>query len=385
MKRLLKRLYRKLKGISPPVYNLGAGQLSGRPKKALLSYITQPFRLPPNHPGNIRFSNNGIARGIVRALNELGYAVDVAEWQDRKFRPVNAYDVFIGHGGCNFESVSRFLPVSIPRIYFSTGSYWRFANDRAELRLKALEQRRGVKLLPERLNSKAEEWANEQADAIICLGNRHVRETYSRFPNVYYLNNAAYPDARQLVPRDFSAARRNFLFFAGLGNVHKGLDLLLEAFSRSKAHLYVCQEIGRKFGAVYSRELRDCPNIHLAGATEMRSPQFYRLIDKCAFAIHPSCAEGQPGSVLECMLHGLIPVLSRESNIDTDDYGVTLKDCSVEEILRTVNDLAGRPPEWCAEMSRKAGMAVARFSEAAFVRNMKEILWAISGGSRVAA
>jgi len=93
-----------------------------------------------------------------------------------------------------------------------------------------------------------EEYANESADGIICLGNIVARDSYSKFPLVINLNNAAYHDTRyERTKKDFNRGRNNFLFFSGSGNVHKGLDLLLEAFSQLPAHLYICQYISPDF------------------------------------------------------------------------------------------------------------------------------------------
>jgi hypothetical protein len=75
---------------------------------------------------------------------------------------------------------------------------------------------------------------------------------------------------------------------------------------------------------------------------------------------------------VECMHQGLIPVVSRETTIDTSDYGVTLATSSIDEIIRVVSDLSQRPPEWCEQMSQRVRrVALSDFSEAAFLRNMK--------------
>jgi glycosyltransferase involved in cell wall biosynthesis len=360
-------------GTPPPEGHLKA---DGPPKRALVSYITEPFTLAPGDWRNNLFSNIGIGRGIVRALNELGYVVDLVQYSDTQFVPQKPYDLFLGHGGTNFERLDRALPKDVVRIYFSTGIYWKEGHTRNEQRFEDLEKRRGVRLPRERQVTADEEYANRAADGIICLGSHLAKESYRGFPLVINLNNAAYFDDHCERPgKDFAAAREKFLFFSGPGNVHKGLDLLLEAFSRLDAALYVCQEIEREFRKVYRRELETLPNIRCIGQVPLKGDRFYRLVDECAFVIHPTCAEGQPGSLIECMWQGLIPVASRQVNMDMDDFGITLKDCSVDEIVAVVTDLRRRPPEWCAEMSRRARRAaVADYSEEGFLRNMKSAI-----------
>ena len=363
----LKAIY----GIGDPTPRGHLKILNG-PRYALLSYVTMPFRMPLDHPLNLHFSNVGIARNTVRALNELGYIADVVEWTDVNFLPQREYDLFIGHGGWNYEHIARMLPHAT-KIYLSTGMYWKEHNMREAQRFLSLQQRRGVGLPYDRWISRDEEYANQIADGIISLGGEAARESYSGFPLVVNMNVAAYHDDRyDHTTKDFAGGRNKFLFFSGPGNVHKGLDLLLETFSIVSAHLYVCQEIRRDFSAIYRHELEDYSNIHVLGTVPLRSQQFYELTDLCDFAIHPSCAEGQPGSVVECMHQGLIPVVSRETNIDTDEFGITLMDCSIEEIGKVVNNLSQRSPEWCEAMSRRTRKAaLAEFSEDAFLRNMK--------------
>lgn len=375
-------LRRRGRSYPVPVYDIGTpppyGHLAvtDQSKRALLSYLTTPFRLSPDDPRNIHFSNVGIARSIVRVLNELGYIVDVVEWTDTEFLPRRHYDLFIGHGGHTFEHITRNLSPDTVRIYFSTGVYWKEFNQREAERFTWLEQRRGAHLPHDRWIEPSEEYANSSADAIICLGNESAKETYSQFPRVTNLNIASYPDDYYgRSKKDFASARSKFLFFSGGGNVHKGLDLLLEAFVQVDTHLYICQGIRPEFYTVYEHELKDFPTIHLIGMIPMRSSQFYELVDKCAFVIHPSCAEGQPGSVVECMHQGLVPVVSRETNIDTKDFGITLNNCAVEEIIKVVQDLSQRPADWVKEMSlRTRRAAVTEFSEGAFLQNYKDAI-----------
>ncbi len=353
------------------------------PGRVLISYITSPFRLAPQDPANVRFSNVGIARTMVRALNDLGYVVDLIDYDDARFVPKQSYDLFIGHAGNNFERIARRLPTGATTIYFATGSYWSTNNGRELERLGDLQRRRGVWLPPERLVTHSEEWANKHADGIICLGNTANKETFVAFPVVYALNNAAYFDAHyDMQSKDFEAGRRNVLYFAGPGNVHKGLDLLLEAFDGLDAHLYICQHVRPDFAAIYRRELR-LPNVHLIGHIAMRSPRFYDLANRCNVVISPSCSEASQGAIIECMHQGLIPIMSKESTIDAGDYGITLQECTVGEIASVVKDVTGRPTAWHKIMSHRTRQAtITDFSEEAFYRNMKRAICQIHSYTR---
>lgn len=368
--------------IPAPVLGLGEDAVSMRhangspPRRALVSYLTKPFRIGWEHPDSVQFSNLGIARSMVRALNELGYAVDVIEYFDKTFVPARQYDLFLGHRTDNFASLAAQLKPEAPRIYYVSTMYWADNNARTEERYQALEERRGVALKRNRTLAD-EDGAMSLADAVFGCGNERCRRTYAaHFPGARMLNNAAYADDHfERTAKEPSQSGSHFFFFAGSGNVHKGLDLLLEAFKDSPAHLWITQVIHPDFGAAYQRELQECPNIHLVGPLAMRRAAYYELADRCAYAIFPSCAEGQPGSVVECMHHGLIPVVSAESHLDTDGFGITLADCRIETIRATVEDLARRPAEWRQEMFRAARReALREHSEVMFVDRVRQVI-----------
>jgi hypothetical protein len=355
---------------------LAGAVLHPQPKRALLAYITHPFSITRRNPLNDQFSNVGIAKSLVRVLSELGYLVDVVQYDDTSFVPRTHYDVFIGHLGTNFQRISEELDPDTVRVYFASTAYWRYHNEQEYGRLAALEQRKGTRLPPDLGLDPGEEWALANSDGIVCMGNHATRETFGRFPVVHNIHNASYKDTHfDHLARSFPAAARSFLFFAGGGNVHKGLDLLLDAFWQLEEDLYVCTRLDPAFAGLYRRELKDCANIHAVGWVDMRTPLFYKIVDQCAYTILPSCSEGSPGSVVECMNQGMIPIVSRSSGIDTCDFGITLEECSVEKIIETVSDLSRRPVDWVSEMSLRARhAAVTTYTESLFQQAVKRAI-----------
>ena len=311
---------------------------TGKPtRRALLSYLVLPLLPPRAFRDRDKFSNRGIAQEIPRVLNELGYSVDIVNFDNRSWLPDRQYDLFIGHGGINFEHISRRLPERTFRIYFATGIYWREWNAKSERRVADLVSRRGVTLSSSRAIEHDEEYALNISDGIICLGNSTAVQTYGRFPYVIGINNAVFPVTWEgWRGKDIEEGRKQFLFFSGRGNVLKGLDLLLEAFTGTDLHLHVCQHLEPDFADAYRRELTECPNIHVHGFVPMRSPKFYNLATRCDWVISPTCAEGQPGAVLECMAQGLIPILSEEANIDIGKWGIPLQDCRIDALRSTL-------------------------------------------------
>ena len=99
-----------------------------KPKKALVSYLVNPVIDELSGVQTSLFSNNGAGRTIPKLLNELGYTVDVINWDDT--RPITGkYDLVIFHGGKNFDQIKKLKTNNNKLVYYSTGSYWRYHND----------------------------------------------------------------------------------------------------------------------------------------------------------------------------------------------------------------------------------------------------------------
>jgi len=161
-------------------------------------------------------------------------------------------------------------------------------------------------------------------------------------------------------------------------HVRKGLDLLLEIFSQHPdLHLYIGADLeyDRAFCRCYRRELYETPNIHPMGWVRVNSPEFYQLMNQCGYVILPSCSEASAGSVVLWMYAGLVPIVTKEAGVDTEDFGVTLVNDSLEEIEKAILEMANLPAEWLRERSiRTREVAEAKYSEEAFIRRWREIL-----------
>lgn len=328
------------------------------PKKALLSYLTEPIIHNLLYGKPVQFSNKGIALSIPHALNELGYEVDIVSWTDTEYAPKTPYDLYIQHGGANFNNIYKQLKAPLPvLVYFSTGLYWKTHNDLEEQRFKNFQKKHKVKLPLDRHIDFPEEDANRKADGIIALGSNFAANTFKDFPLVLPINNSAYPVIRNKAEKNYTLARENFLFFSGSGNIHKGLGLLLDVFKSKRQRLYIMTKLDSDFEDYYRHELYELPNIHYVGEVKMRSDQFFEVADKCAFSILPSCSEGQAGSVIETMMHGLIPVVTEEVALEQAEYIFTLKDDEEKTIKEMVNNLAVMEPKKLQDLAEQIILA----------------------------
>jgi len=114
---------------------------------------------------------------------------------------------------------------------------------------------------------------------------------------------------------------------------------LLEIFKELPyLHLHVCGSIDNepKFKAIYYEELYNTKNIHTYGFINIQSKSFKGIVNKCAFTIFPSCSEGEPSSIINVMVYGLIPIVTNTAGIRIKDFGIEIKELTHENIKESV-------------------------------------------------
>jgi len=332
----------------PPVFNVEIEPVAAPRKRALLNYLVKPFHLGQESADRHSYSNESIARMMARSLNRNGYVVDVVDWLDTTFQPACDYDLFIGMTP-SFQRLANLLKPDTIKIYWATRSHASFEKAALQARLDALYKRRGLSLREDELFAGIRDDGVESADAIFVIGNQQTVSTYDHLGlPTYAVTNACLPIKKpELDAKDFATARKNFLFLSSWGLVHKGLDQTLDAFSKMPdLHLWICAPLkdDRAFLRAYRTELFDRSNIHPIGWVDLHSEKFRHLVNRCAFQLFPSCAEGMAGSVLNGMSQGLIPLITRESGIDLASNSY-LDPCSPELIGKVATEVSNWPSE----------------------------------------
>lgn len=322
----------------------------------LLSYINEPFLLQADDPiFNVPFHQcHWESLQIAKIWLELGYAVDVISYQNHSFIPQKNYDFLIDIRW-NIQRLASIINQDCIKIFHIDIAHNLF-NSCAELnRLLALQKRRGVTLHPRRFEMP--NLAIEYANCAVMIGNDWTKSTFNYINKpIYHIPNSS----MQLFPfpeeKDFENCRKNFLWLGSFGLVHKGLDLVLEAFAEMPDYyLKICGPIKREpdFEEAFYQELYQTPNIQTIGWIDISSPDFQNILNSCIGAVYASCSEGQSGSVITYLHGGLIPIISRECGMNIEDFGVGLNNCSIEEIKASVQWVANQPAQTLKQMSRK--------------------------------
>jgi glycosyltransferase involved in cell wall biosynthesis len=395
MKSFLKALARKggfeVSGVPEPdplerVVSLETTKPKGR---VLLSYGIRPYLLKPGEPINSEHTTAWESLQIGKTFLELGYALDVVHYTNQRYVPARQYVCFVGVL-MGFGRIAPLLNAGCIKVLHVVYAHWLFHNHAQYTRLRALQNRRGIVLSPMKLVQP--HLGIEYADYATVLGNEFTMGTYAHagkpmFP-IPIATLTTYPCPED---KDFDRCRKNFIWLGGIGLVHKGLDLLLEAFAEMPEYnLEVCGPISgeKDFERAYHKELYETPNIRTRGFVDVTSPAFTQLAGNCIALLHPSCSEGQSGAVATCMQAGLIPLVSRESGIDMNDYGFVLE-CSVDGIKRAARQVSALSTEELSSRSRRAWeYARKHHARENFARQYKNVLGEIlnrRAGQSVAA
>lgn len=374
----IKKVYRVFFKKKTVVYNVNKANYK---KKCLLQYIVSPFLVPV---GTISEShqNQWQVRMLAKEIGSFGYDVDVREFNSTE--PLqNQYDMVVDiHPGYNDSYRDNMAP-DCCRIAYLTGMNPRIANQNEDQRLHDLENRRGV-FLPKERQAVLVSNEIEQFDAFFYIGNRYNIKSYEEFelPPVYFIKNNGYRFPWQI---SFVMKKsKNFLFLASSGQVHKGLDLLLDIFAQKDFpfDLYICSDVHaeQEFCRIYDRELFHTKNIHTIGFVDLMGEKFHRIADICTFSLLPSCSEGQSGVALAAMSAGIIPIVSRESGLE-DDEVIHLADCKLDTIEQTIFLYASRESTWLhAEARRVKHIVDTRYSRECYIRSVRGALRSVLVG-----
>jgi len=355
LRRTLERELRKLRGVDEKVVRLPAAGGAAR-GRALFSYVVDPFLLPPGAELPHSHTHFWESWTMARTLSALGFEVDAIHWTNKTFVPRERYDLFVDVR-LNLERLAPALGPDCLKVMHAETGHPSFYNPAQRARLAALEARRGIRLAPFKMLE--ENRAIEHADCATILGNQRTQSTYRFAGKLLYPVPISQP---LLYPfpadKDFAAARRRFLWFGSGGMVHKGLDLVLDAFAGlPDLHLTVCGPVEREraFESAYARELYRTSNIRAAGWIDVLGPGFPALARETLALVYPSCSEGQNGGTVTCLHAGLLAVVTPEVGVDVDaSFGVVLAEPTVEAIRAAVVALSERDPGELEAMARRA-------------------------------
>ena len=352
-------------------------------RRALLSLSPSAWlRAAAQYPDVRVFNIDGLTIEVVRALNTLGYVVDIADCTVPGFEPSRAYDFYLGHGGHGRSILDR-LPASTFVLHYASGAYWsafnRMSQDRYDefYRRTGQERRQGFVRSLEG-TEEGEEYLARRADSTFVCGPRTAATFQGIAKRVYVLYLGAYIE-ESLKPqaRDFDEGRRHFVYVAGTsGNIQKGMDLLLEVFAAMPAvHLHIHCRVEAEILRAYGRELAS-PNIHYTYLYEWGPfrRRLRELIGRANFTLSAPIDTGCGTAFLGSMGLGLVPVGYADIEAGPSE-SVLAVSASIDALREAVRCASTQSVEWCREASR---LTLARYhrlhAPPVFGENFKKML-----------
>lgn len=343
----------------------------------LLAYIIDPFLLENDEILSNSHTHFQESVLIAKTFLDLNYTVDVISYRNQIFKPEKRYDIFLA-ARTNFQRIAKLLNHDCIKIVNLDMAHWVVNNYNAHRRCLDLYKRRNAVIRNYKLQD--ENFAIEYADYGTILGNEFTVNTYRYAGKPLFRvpipTCAVFPSFEE---KQFDKVKNNYVWFGSHGFVHKGLDLVLEAFAQMpEFNLTVCGPIDMEtdFESVYDKELYNTPNIKTIGWIDVGSDEFKDILEQSIGIVFPSCAEGGGGSVITCMQGGLIPIVTYEASVDVnEEYGIMLETPTIDAIKNAVRSLSGLSGESLREMSKKAReFARMNHTKDIFIKNHREVI-----------
>jgi hypothetical protein len=257
-----RRLERRIVTLKPEFKNKG---------NVLISYVIDPFITDMSENEFNSHTRYWESLQIATTFLEMGFCVDIISHKNDSFIPKKSYQYFIG-ARRNFQYIARKINSDCIKIVHLTVAHWLFNNKAQYERLSAVQVKKGVAIEPGKMVEI--NFAIENADFATILGNEFTINTYK------YANKQIYriPISTPILypwpeKKDFQSCRKNFLWFGSEGLIHKGLDIVLEAFvEMTDFQLTVCGPISKEkdFEKAYYKELYETKNIQTVGWIDIK-------------------------------------------------------------------------------------------------------------------
>jgi hypothetical protein len=299
-----------------------------------LAFVYLDFSLKKHEFSSITHTSVNESTILLKLFIEQGFCIDVFDvFQDSKLvyekvKNIN-YDYIFGFGDI-YEMLSINNPNAV-NIMYCTENEPIYSLTEERKRLAYYELRNGKKLPVKRSGVFYKERHFDYPDHIITFADKEPFLKYNK--RIYETNPTGLINSTFNINDISKNIHNNFLWFGSSGVIHKGLDVLVEAFDLmpSNNHLYV-----------YGLDPLDKSllkftnsNIHLNGKVNVSSSEFIEVVKKCNYIVLPSCSEAMSTSILTGMLHGLVPIVTKNAGMNKlNENAIYINDFNVDEIYK---------------------------------------------------
>ena len=342
-------------------------------KTILISYLTHGYFVDFR-----KYSGRTVLleiAAIIKIFSQLDYCIDLINCNDIKaIDPIKQkkYDLIFGFGEV-FYQMSQIRPEAKTLLYL-TEQHPEFSYREEKKRLDYFYERhhKTLPIVRSGVFYKTIHLQRKYTNVITLSEVEPLLEQYNRpyvlFPTGIFNTKA------EIENKNHHTARKNFLWLGSTGFVHKGLDLLIDVFqTRTDINLHICglHESDRKLMTTPKRD-----NIFDHGHVDIASERFIKIISSCSYSVLPSCSEGFSTSITTSMLHGLIPVVMKDTGFNRlHDKAILLNDYKIEYLDNVLTELSEISPESIKVLSKKNyDFAHQEFKISAFEKKFQNII-----------
>lgn len=316
--------------------NINLDLLNSSQKKVLLCYL----HLEDVDFDKVKHANYMHANQIIKYFINNDCCIDVCACSDIfsfEILKNKKYDIVIGLGEV-FKRICKSQPTAKKIILITENNPIIVSKKYAE-RIAYFKQRHPYINCDASMVRKGyiDEDMFELSDLAIIMNSRYNAESMKHyFDKEYLINSNAFINSEYVFDRAnlenrIEQIKRNFLWFGSDGLIHKGVDILIDAFKEMPEfaiNFYGLSTAERRlFHKLRVSNTLDC------GRVNVQKTEFIdKIVNQHCFIIFPSCSEGMSTAVATCMAHGIIPILTKECGFEPNEYIIELGGWHIEDI-----------------------------------------------------
>jgi len=356
-------------------------------KRVLVSYTNANFYIEKE---KISHSNTLEMNELLKFFINKDFCIDVVDCLYNNFTyRTGTYDIVFGQG---IPFVKSKEDKNVKRIGYLTEAYPGVSSILEKERMNYYFERHKYKKNASKvfIRPNTFHYINDDllyiSDYLICLGNKWTISTYPKdirekiinfFPTAIINENFSF-DTKMSYKNTLKDDKRIFIWFGSQGSGHKGLDIVLDAFAEldlNNVELWIFG-LNKKEYKFFKTYFHNNNNIKNFGTIKVKNDDFLEVAKQGDFVILPSCSEGMSTSVLTCMAHGCVPIITKEAGVDIiEDSGFILKDYRVETVKNIIKKVTKISKNTLLKMQEKNYYyAGNKFSLENFYKEFSEIM-----------
>jgi glycosyltransferase involved in cell wall biosynthesis len=265
---------------------------------------------------------------LVHLLVENGYVIDFRSSYKKNLKvDWSKYDLIIDEANNLMNAPENKNQI---KVFYSTGLAYNFHNNAELYRVNAFYERTGILTNPHRYLEPL--FSDHFADYILYKGNDEWMKLYSDKPKRHPINTSVTHESDITI----NEGACDFVWIGSIGAIHKGLDLVVEAFKQLpqyKLHIFgnISGEI--KFFPWLQNQMKQYPNIRYHGYADFTTQYFEGVIKTCVGHVFPSCSENGATTVAQTSFWGLIPITTPTTNSRSQHLGYVINSAIDREII----------------------------------------------------